>query len=98
MNHLLPGVILASDDSAPKNVSAGGIGFVVFVALAVAVTLLWLSFRKQLKKIDFEEEPDEPAPGVPAPEEPAPEEPAPGDLAPGQSAQDGDGAPPTSQS
>ena len=32
----------------------------MFLALAVAVVLLWLSFRKQLKKIDFEEEPDEP--------------------------------------
>jgi hypothetical protein len=45
----------------PDDVTAGWVGFVVFIGLAVAVLLLWLSFRKQLKKIDFEEEPDEPA-------------------------------------
>ncbi len=43
----------------PADVKPGWLGFGMFLALAVAVVLLWLSFRKQLKKIDFEEEPDE---------------------------------------
>jgi hypothetical protein len=47
----------------PDDVTAGWIGFVLFIGLAVAVVFLWLSFRKQLKKIDFEEEPDQPAAG-----------------------------------
>jgi hypothetical protein len=42
----------------PEDVTAGWLGFAVFLALAVAVLLLWLSMRRQLKKIDFEEEPD----------------------------------------
>lgn len=49
----------------PADVKPGWLGFGVFLALAAAVVLLWLSFRKQLAKIDFEEEPDEPG-GQPA--------------------------------
>jgi hypothetical protein len=44
----------------PADVKPGWLGFGMFVALAVAVVLLWLSMRRQLKKIDFEEEPDPP--------------------------------------
>jgi hypothetical protein len=40
-------------------VKPGWLGFGVFIALAVAVTLLWFSMRKQLKKVDFEEAPDD---------------------------------------
>jgi hypothetical protein len=40
----------------PADVKQGWIGFVVFMALAVAVVLLWLSFRKQLKKVTFDED------------------------------------------
>ncbi len=57
----------------PEDVKQGWIGFVVFIALAVAVVLLWLSFRKQLKKVDFDEDAGrEPAerPGEQSPEEP----------------------------
>jgi hypothetical protein len=43
----------------PDDVKTGWLGFAVFAALAVAVVLLWLSFRKQLKKINFVEEPRE---------------------------------------
>jgi hypothetical protein len=43
----------------PNDVKTGWVGFAVFIALAVAVVLLWLSFRKQLGKINFEEEPRE---------------------------------------
>jgi hypothetical protein len=53
-------VVLATQGPNPDDVTAGWIGFVVFIGLAVAVVFLWLSFRKQLKKIDFEEEPDQP--------------------------------------
>ena len=45
----------------PADVKQGTWGLVLFLGLAVAVVLLWLSFRKQLGKIDFEEEPDKPA-------------------------------------
>jgi hypothetical protein len=54
--------VLAAKGPDPNDVKAGWVGFAVFLALAIAVVLLWLSFRKQLKKINFEEEPDQPAP------------------------------------
>jgi hypothetical protein len=54
---LLPWVAEAPD---PADVKQGWLGFAVFVALAVAVVLLWLSMRRHLKKVDFEEEPDPP--------------------------------------
>ena len=53
---LLPLAVKGPD---PADVKPGWLGFVMFLALAVATVLLWLSFRKQLKKIDFEEEPDD---------------------------------------
>jgi len=54
---LLPLAVKGPD---PADVKPGWLGFVMFLALAVATVLLWLSFRKQLKKIDFEVEPDPP--------------------------------------
>ena len=54
---LLP---LAEKGPDPADVKPGWLGFGVFLALAVAVVLLWLSFRKQLKKVDFEEKEPEP--------------------------------------
>jgi hypothetical protein len=42
----------------PSEVGQGWIGFLMFLFLAVATVLLWLSFRRQLKKVNFEEEPD----------------------------------------
>ena len=57
---LLPLAIEKGPD--PSKVKPGWLGFSVFLVLAIAVVLLWLSFRKQLKKIDFEEEPDESRP------------------------------------
>ena len=44
----------------PSEVGQGWIGFLVFVFLAVATVLLWLSFRRQLRKVDFEEQPERP--------------------------------------
>jgi hypothetical protein len=49
---------LAQQVPDPEDVKAGWLGFGVFLALAVAVVLLWLSMRRHLKKVDFEEEPD----------------------------------------
>jgi hypothetical protein len=45
----------------PADVKSGWVGFAVFIGLLVAVVLLWLSFRKQLGKIDFEEKPEDSA-------------------------------------
>ena len=61
MNELLSPLAvlqLAASAPNPNNVKAGWVAFGLFIALIIAVFLLWLSFRKQLKKIDFEEEPD----------------------------------------
>jgi len=51
---------LAATGPDPADVKQGWVGFIVFLALAVAVVLLWLSMRRHLKKIDFEEEPEPP--------------------------------------
>jgi hypothetical protein len=47
--------VLALDES---NVNPGLLGFVVVACLAVATYLLIKSMNKQMRKIDFEEEPD----------------------------------------
>jgi uncharacterized membrane protein len=69
MNTLLASLVLvhAALDKAPKpeDVKQGWLGFAVFIALAIAVVLLWLSMRKQLKKVDFEVPEDEPAKRAP---------------------------------
>jgi hypothetical protein len=55
----------AADPSAPAEpvryvdpsiVGPGLIGFIMFLALAVAVFFLWRSMNKQLGRIDFDEE------------------------------------------
>jgi hypothetical protein len=63
---LLPLAVEKGPD--PADVKPGWHGFTVFLLLAAAVVFLAFSFRKQLRKIDFEEEPEEPgAEGKPAP-------------------------------
>ncbi|MGN6131616.1 MAG: hypothetical protein ACTHOK_14845 [Nocardioidaceae bacterium] len=52
MTALLPFAKQAPD---PADVRPGLIGFLMFLGLLVAVVLLWLSMRKQLKKVNFEE-------------------------------------------
>ena len=52
---------LVEEGPAPEDVKAGWLGFAVFLLLAVAVGFLGFSLRKHLRKVDFEEEPDEPA-------------------------------------
>jgi len=48
---------LAAKGPNPADVKPGWLGFAVFLALAAALVLLMLSFVKQLKKVDFVEEP-----------------------------------------
>ena len=49
----------------PADVKPGWLGFGLFLVLAAATVLLWLSMRRQLKKVNFVEEPDpEPEPDV----------------------------------
>ena len=58
----------------PADVKPGWLGFGLFLALAVATVLLWLSMRRQLKKVNFVEEPDPEPRSDPRPE-PDPSEP-----------------------
>ena len=61
MNTLLVVLVpLVQKGPDPADVKPGWLGFSVFLALAAAVVVLWLSMRKQLKKVNFEEEPDRP--------------------------------------
>ncbi|MGA9746343.1 MAG: hypothetical protein WBQ50_02695 [Nocardioides sp.] len=52
-------VLAAEEGPAPEDVKAGWLGFGVWIALAVAVVLLSFSLVKHLKRVNFEEEPDE---------------------------------------
>ena len=56
---------LSEEGPAPEDVKAGWLGFAVFLLLAVAVGFLGFSLRKHLRKVDFEEEPDEPTGSTP---------------------------------
>jgi hypothetical protein len=51
-NVLVP---LAQSGPNPADVKQGWTGFAVFVFLAAAVVFLSFSFRKQLRKVNFEE-------------------------------------------
>jgi len=55
-------VALAEDIPEPDDVKAGWLGFAVFLLLAAAVVGLWFSFRKQLRKVDFEEKDEDAGP------------------------------------
>jgi hypothetical protein len=48
-------VPLTEDIPDPDDVKPGWIGFTVVVLLAAAVVFLVFSFRKQVRKVDFEE-------------------------------------------
>ena len=51
-------VPLVDEVPDPADVKPGWLGFSVFLLLVAAVVFLAFSFRKQLKKVDFEEDPD----------------------------------------
>jgi len=57
---------------APEDIKPGWIGLGFVVALFVITLLLWTNMKKQIRKIDF----DEDAPGTPS--SPAPTDPADG--------------------
>ena len=59
---LVAGVLvpLVDEPPDPSEVGQGWIGFAVFMFLAISTVLLWLSFRRQLKKVNFEEKPAPP--------------------------------------
>ncbi len=55
MTALWATIALAEQAPDPADVKPGWLGFGVFLLLAAAVVVLWFSFRKQLRKVDFEE-------------------------------------------
>jgi hypothetical protein len=55
-------VPLVDEVPDPEDVKPGWLGFGVFLLLAAAVVLLVFSFRKQLRKVDFEEPSDDGGP------------------------------------
>jgi len=59
LTSLLAVTLAAQDSPAPEDVKAGWLGFVVWIALALAVVLLLFSLRKHLGRVDFDEGPDE---------------------------------------
>lgn len=63
LNTALTAVSLAQDIPDPNDVKPGWIGFVVVVLLAVALVVLLLSFRKQLRKVDANPQFDDRAEG-----------------------------------
>jgi hypothetical protein len=66
MNTLWVAVLpLAAKGPNPADVKPGWLGFAVFLALAAALVLLMMSFRKQLRKVDFEEKEPPAAEGRP---------------------------------
>lgn len=74
LNTLVP---LAADELNQNKVTPGLLGFVIFAAIAIGLWLLMKNMGKQMKKIDFVEEPPEkqsqaatgpaPAPSTPRP-------------------------------
>ena len=52
-------VPLVDEVPAPEDVKPGWLGFGVFLLLAAALVVLFFSFRKQLRKVDFDENPEE---------------------------------------
>jgi hypothetical protein len=70
---LTQGLLVAIDDS---DVSPGVLGFLVVAALGVATWLLLRSMRRQMKKVDFDEQGPDPPPARPQPDAaPPPPEP-----------------------
>jgi hypothetical protein len=57
MTPLLTMIRLLDDVPEPDEVTPGWVYPVVFFGLVLATLLLWLSMRKQLKKVRFDENP-----------------------------------------
>lgn len=56
---LIPLLAVTQEGPDPEDVKAGWLGFGVFLLLAAAVAFLGFSLRKHLRKVDFEETPDD---------------------------------------
>jgi hypothetical protein len=57
---------LVDEPPAPEDVKAGWVAFAIFLLLGAAVVFLGFSLRKQLRKVDFEEEGSTPDPNTEA--------------------------------
>ena len=57
-------LLIAQQRPADEDVTAGPLGFVVFILLAAALAVLYFSLRKQLRRVDFEEQPERPRRGT----------------------------------
>jgi len=68
--------VLAKAPPNPNDVVGGWVAFLVVVAMGAAVVFLYFSLKKQLGKVNFEEEPDPRQAPAEQPEQPRP--PAPG--------------------
>ena len=66
-----PLVPLAATDLNQDKVTPGLLGFVIFAVIALGLWLLMKNMGKQMKKIDFEEQPAADAKAVPAARIPA---------------------------
>ena len=60
-----------------EKVTPGLLGFFVIVALAVVTFLLWRSMNRQLRKVDFEEQPPGESDAAERPQPPPPAQPPP---------------------
>ncbi|MEU2245518.1 hypothetical protein [Streptomyces sp. NPDC019224] len=58
----LPHLVPLAEELDKNKVTPGVLGFIVFAALAVGVWMLMKSMNRHMGRVDFEEEPAEPAP------------------------------------
>ncbi|SHK67787.1 hypothetical protein [Actinacidiphila paucisporea] len=66
--HALGGPLVSLAEVDNNKVTPGLLGFVIFAAIAFGLWMLMKNMGKQMKKIDFEEQPETPA--VPHPSDP----------------------------
>jgi hypothetical protein len=69
------GTVLAKAPPNPSDVVGGWVAFVVVIAMGAAVVFLYFSLKKQLGKVNFEEQPDPRQPPAEQREQPRASEP-----------------------
>ena len=67
--------VLAKAPPNPNDVVGGWVAFVVVIAMGAAVVFLYFSLKKQLGKVNFEEQPDPRNAPAEQPEQPRTSEP-----------------------
>ncbi|HET7356733.1 MAG TPA: hypothetical protein VFJ09_08670 [Nocardioidaceae bacterium] len=67
--------VLAKAPPNPNDVVGGWVAFVVVIAMGAAVVFLYFSLKKQLGRVNFEEEPDPRQGSAEQPEQPRASEP-----------------------